>query len=89
MFKHVYVVNRDSYKLGIDNTVENHSIESVSSYSTLERASDVNKSMKEMCLASGAELWNDEIDKCNFIQLYDPEENTVHEYYIRVVDLME
>ena len=89
MFQHVYVVKRNSYKLGFDNAVENYNIESVSRYSTLERAIDFIKSMKEMCLASGAELWNDEIDKCNFIQLYDPEENTVHEYYIRVVDLME
>ena len=88
MFKHVYVVKRDSYKLGLDNTVENYNIELVSSYSTLERAIDFIKSLKEMCLSAGAELERDEIDKFNFFQLYDPEENTFHEYYICVVDYM-
>ena len=87
MFKHVYVVNRDSYKLGIDNTVENHSIESVSSYSTLERAINFIKNMKEMCSVAGVKI-EFESDKHDFLQLYDPEENKRHEYYISVVDYM-
>ena len=88
MFKHVYVVKRDSYKLGFDNTVENYNIELVSSYPTLEKAINFIKSLKEMCLSEGAELGRDEIDKFNFFQIYDPEENTFYEYYICVVDFM-
>ena len=87
MFKRVYVVKRDSYKLGFDNAVENYHIELVSSYSTLERAIDFIKSLKEMCLVAGAKI-EFESDKYHFLQLYDPEENKRHVYYISVVDYM-